>query len=789
MKQRKFFQYENWIFSWSLLCALCVLCGESAAADWYHWRGPQQTGVSPEKDLPDSWSADPNAANSNLVWKAPYGCRSTLLVMNGRVYIINYAIEKKKELILVKGKNEEVLKDNPETIQERVMCLDADTGKVLWEHKFNVFHTDIVTVRLGWTNLAGDPKTGNIYAHGTQGLFFCFDKDGKVLWSRSLTEEYGRISGYGGRVTSPTVDEDLVIVGMLNSSWGDMAKGGNRWLAMNKLTGQVVWWSEPGGQPKDTYYSVPVVATINGERLLISGGASGNVVAMKVRTGEKVWSYTFGTGAVNSSPVVDGNYIYIGHGEESPDTNVQGRVICLDASKIKDGQPELVWKKDGLKARYASPVLDRAKGRLYYPDEIGKLFCLDAKTGKQLWKYSYGRNSRGSPLLADGKIYVGEVNSRFHILKPGDKKCVALHEHFFPSPDGVSDVEINGTPSAANGRVYFSTSEEIFCIGKKDATVSKDRYESPITSYPVDRSATHVQILPADVVVHPGDTVQFTLRLFDDRGRPLGAAVDIGSAKWLLPAPPPPPGAKTTPPALDGTIEAGKLSVSAKKPSQQGYVVAKLGELTAKARVRVAPKLPYKQDFEKIPDGAVPGGWVNTQGKFLVATVDGNKVLKKVNDKASPLIARGNAYIGLPTLKDYTIACDVLGTKKGDDLPDMGIIANRYTLMLAGNVQKLRIVSWDALPRIDQTISYPWQPKVWYRLKLTVAIHGDKALVRGKVWPRDEKEPDAWTVEVTDSRPNREGSPALYGYVSGILEGQPGNDIFYDNVVTTPNKK
>ncbi len=751
-----------------LFCVLCVFVVNSLAADWYHWRGPWQTGVSSEKDLPDRWSTDPKDPSSNLIWKAPYGCRSTPLVMNGRVYIINYLGEK-------------------ETIQERVMCLDADSGKALWEHKFNVFHTDIVTVRLGWTNLAGDPKTGNIYAQGTQGLFFCFDKDGKVLWSRSLTEEYGRISGYGGRVTSPTVDEDLVIVGMLNSSWGDQGKGGNRWLAMNKLTGEVAWWSEPGGQPKDTYYSVPVVATINGQRLLISGGASGNVVAMKVRTGEKVWSYSFGTGAVNSSPVVDGNYVYIGHGEESTDTNVQGRVICLDASKVKDGQPELVWKKDGLKSRYASPVLDREKGRLYYPDEIGKLFCLDAKTGKQLWKYSYGRNSRGSPLMADGKIYVGEVNSRFHILKPGDKKCQALHEHFFPSPDGVSDVEVNGTPSAAHGRVFFSTSEEIFCIGNKEATVAN--VPAPAEEAKGKGSAAHLQLVPADVVVHPGDTVQFQLRLFDDHGLPLATSVDNGSVKWLLPAPPPPPGAKTTPPPLDGTIEAGKLIVDTKKPSQQGYVVAKLGDLTAKARVRVAPKLPYKQDFEKIPDGAVPGGWVNTQGKFLVATVDGNKVLKKVNDKASPLLARGNAYIGLPTLKDYTIACDVMGTKKGDDLPDMGIVANRYTLSLAGNVQKLRIVSWDALPRIDQTISYPWQPKVWYRLKLTVEVEGDKAVVRGKVWPRDQKEPEAWTVEVTDSRPNREGSPALYGYVTGILEGQPGNDIFYDNLVITPNKK
>ena len=102
----------------------------------------------------------------------------------------------------------------------------------------------------------------------------------------------------------------------------------------------------------------------------------------------------------------------------------------------------------------------------------------------------------------------------------------------------------------------------------------------------------------------------------------------------------------------------------------------------------------------------MPGGWVNTQGKFLVATVQGEKVLKKVNDKGSPLIARGNAYIGMPNLTNYTIECDVMGTQVGPDLPDMGIVANRYTLIMAGNIQKLRITSWDALPRIDKSIPF-----------------------------------------------------------------------------------
>jgi outer membrane protein assembly factor BamB len=751
-----------------ILALLLVALGTTSlpASEWYHWRGPWQTGVSPEKDLPAKWSPDPSEPDSNLVWKAPYGCRSTPLVMNGRVYLINYTSEK----------------DQPETIQERVLCLDADTGKKVWEHNFNVWHTDIVTVRLGWTNLAGDPATGNVYAHGTQGLLFAFDKDGKVLWQRSLTEEYGRISGYGGRITSPTVDGDLVIVGMLNSSWGDMGRGGNRWAAFDKKTGEVVWWSQPGGQPRDTYYSVPVVATIEGQRLLISGGADGGVHAMKVHTGEPVWSYYFGTGAINVSPVVEGSLVYIGQGEENPDNNIQGRVVCLDAAQVKDGAPKLVWQRDGLKARYASPVLH--EGRLYVPDDIGRLHALDAKTGKPLWRFSYGRNARGSPVLADGKIYIGEVNSRFHILQPGDKKCVRLHDQFFPSTDGVSDVEINGSPAVADGRVFFSTSEETYCIGKKGAKGAPEPKQNEAATKSTGKIA-HLQLVPADVVVHPGESVAFKARGFDANGN----FVKEVQAEWSLPTPAPPPGAKQGPPPLDGQVKDGKLLVDAKKPMQAGYVEAKAEGVVGKARVRVVPKLPYAQDFSKVPDGAVPGGWVNTQGKFLVKTVNGEKVLAKVTDKPSPLLSRGNAYIGPPEMADYTIESDVHGTLVSGDMPDMGVVANRYTLQLQGNIQKLRLVSWDALPRIDRTVPFSWQPGVWYRLKLTTEIAGDKAVIKGKCWPRDQQEPAAWTVTVSDPRPNREGSPALYGYVTGNLQGNPGTDIFFDNVRITPNKK
>ena len=82
------------------------------------------------------------------------------------------------------------------------------------------------------------------------------------------------------------------------------------------------------------------------------------------------------------------------HGEENEDTNEQGRVICVDASKIVAGKPKLVWKVDGIKAGFETPIL--LDGRLYVCDDKARLYCLDSKTGKQIWSKKYGIAARGS---------------------------------------------------------------------------------------------------------------------------------------------------------------------------------------------------------------------------------------------------------------------------------------------------------------------------------------------------------------------------------------------------------
>ena len=155
---------------------------------------------------------------------------------------------------------------------------------------------------------------------------------------------------------------------------------------------------------------------------------------------------------------------------------------------------------------------------------------------------------------------------------------------------------MNSTPSVADGRVYSSTRDEIYCIAKEGAkpnpgaaNMAWHGMESP------PGPLAQIQVRPADVVAKPGETFNFTVKGFDAKGVPVKES--IGSVAWSLPNPPPPkrrrprrapPKKPASPPPLDGTIENGKVIVG-KKPAQQGVVEAKVGSLTGIARVRVAP--------------------------------------------------------------------------------------------------------------------------------------------------------------------------------------------------------
>ncbi|MCA9082396.1 MAG: PQQ-binding-like beta-propeller repeat protein, partial [Planctomycetaceae bacterium] len=438
------------------VCLLTVILStvgaHCVADDWASWRGPLHNGVSPETGLVESWDLE---SKKNLLWESPIGGRAAPIVIDGRVYLDCRT-------------HHNVAAGNPELIhaQEQVVCRDAATGEVIWEDKFNVFQTDIPAPRVGWASMVGDPETKNVYLHSVSGLFRCYDRDGKVLWEHSLAEEYAKISGYGGRTITPIIDEDRIIVAFFGLNWGRNATPPPKmtFYAFDKTNGDLLWISPVGGKPLDTTYSNPVVAVIDGQRLLICGGADGGVHAINARSGKPVWSFDLSKRGLNATPVVDGHLVYISHGEDNVDTIDFGRVQCIDGR----GQGNItatnsVWRKDGIKAGYTALVVN--DGILYVVADTGKLHAFDSKSGEELWDYTLGTVGKGSPLIADGKLYVMEVNGNIHILKPSREKCESLSKVTVVAADGNGLDEIYGSPAISDGRVFLVTRDRTFCIG------------------------------------------------------------------------------------------------------------------------------------------------------------------------------------------------------------------------------------------------------------------------------------------------------------------------------------
>ena len=123
---------------------------------------------------------------------------------------------------------------------ERLVALDAESGKVLWERRFSQYLSDVPQHRASWASPAVDPETGNIYVFTIAAQLICLAPDGKILWDRSLPDEYGAVTTHGGRTTSPIVDGDKVILNALVLAWGDLNRTGNRYFAFDKKTGQLL---------------------------------------------------------------------------------------------------------------------------------------------------------------------------------------------------------------------------------------------------------------------------------------------------------------------------------------------------------------------------------------------------------------------------------------------------------------------------------------------------------------------------------------------------------------------
>lgn len=755
------------------------------ADDWTNWRGPHYNNTSTETDLPAEWSPK-GGDGDNLLWKSKaLAGRSTPIVMGGKLYTL--------------------VRDQPgtELEGEKVVCADAATGEILWEHVFNVYLSDVPDTRVGWSSVVGDPETGRVYAQGVAGYFCCLEgDDGAVVWERSLHEELGLLSTYGGRTNFPLIYNDTVITSAVVIGWGDtpqwglLAKPAHRFMAFDKATGELRWLSGTRLIPDDTTYSTPVLTHLEGQDLLIFGSGDGAVWAMQAATGKTIWNAPISRRGLNVSPVIseDGT-VYTGHSEENMVGSAMGAVVAIDATKQGDiSDQDLEWKKYQVMVGKSSPLL--IDGKLVVVDDRAKMFVFDAKTGEQLDRQALGRVSRATPLYADGKTYYISQAGRFYVLKLKEDGTLET-----VSRTSLRGEDADASPIVANGRIYVTTSEYVYCIGNEEsitANSSKDSKDKKKTES-TEGEIAQILISPYDTIAEPGESVFYTLHAFDAKGRPTE---------------PPTSGVMWTLSGDGGALTVSEL-VEYRAPEdarhQTSLLTVKYKDLTATARIRIVPPLPWNFDFE---DGAedVPLTWVGGRVRYNLREEGGNHFIAKPTElptrpgaPTTKLGTRSQMWMGPSDLKDYTVQADVLmktglgGESDADTpapefsesgasntaikLPSAGLINSRYLFTLFGPNEEARLYSWSTHDKRTQaTAAMTFEPDVWYTMKLKVTPEPDEghAHVYAKVWKRSEAEPQEWTLEIVDEAPNYEGSPGLFG-------DSKDAEFYVDNLSVTPN--
>ncbi len=717
-----------------LLGSLSASC---LASDWPAWRGPNGNGISNATGLISNWSQE----GSNLLWSVPFTGRSTPIVLGRKV--------------CANGRVGEGIHR-----QEIVACFDIEDGRKLWEYRFNVYLTTVPWNRVGWANITGDPETGYIYAQGVGGTLICLSEVGQVVWSRSLLEDFGFFSGYGGRTQTPLVDEERLIVTFVSGSWGKWSAPRHRTFAFNKTTGELLWVATPGQAPPDfNTQSTPAIVNVNSQRLLIQGNADGSICAIQARTGKPVWRFRLSKRGINTSVVVDRETVYATHSEENLEGGPMGAVVAIDASGSGDvtGTHQR-WRAD-LSAGFSSPLLKDRK--LFVVDNSANLYCLDASDGSEMWRFSIGTVGKGSPVWADGKIFVTEVNGRFHILGLQDDGIHSLDEEVLRI-EGGRHAEIYGSPAIAHNRIFFTTEGGLYSLGDPEAPVRLNGSPAALEIFPSEEDAASIYVVPAETRMFPGERKTFRVQAFDRLGRLLRNQ----AADWSLDG-------------LTGLVNReGEFEVNREPAIQTGVLRARVGKLTAEARVRVFPGPHLEEDFQRTSAGRRPGYFLGGLIHFKVeADEGGNHYL--VKNPAARGIHRHRTFVGPSDWSGYTIEADLRATRTRRRIPDMGLINSGYTIDLMGAHQQIQIRSWTAERRMSHQLPFQWETDRWYRVKLRVEASGKEAIILGKAWLKEDPEPKNWTISAKDPYPIHRGSPALIG--------NSPSPVHYDNIKVTQN--
>ncbi len=396
--------------------------------NWPQWRGPALNGVSAEKNLPVKWTTD-----ENVVWKVPMPglSGSTPIVWRDRIF-----------LNLAEGDN------------LALWCLDKAKGDVLWKKPLGSGNVKLRKHNMSSPSPVTDGRS--VYVMTGTGLLKAFDFNGKELWSRDIQKEYGEFGLNWGYASSPLLFEDSLYVQVLHGMKTDAP---SYVMRIDKKNGKNVWKvdrpTNAQRESPDSYTTPALLRYGKTTEIVITGGDC--VTGHDPANGKELWRAN-GLNPDNNpfyrivaSPIVFGDLIY------AP-TRVKPLLALKVGGRGDITSSHVAWSTvNG--PDVPTPVTD---GKYFYiVNDRGIMWCLDAKTGAEIYAQQRIKSGiySGSPVLADGKIYVTNEEGFTTVIAAGPKFEVLAEN---PLNDYVLS-----SPAIADGRIYLKTSGHLYAIGKK----------------------------------------------------------------------------------------------------------------------------------------------------------------------------------------------------------------------------------------------------------------------------------------------------------------------------------
>lgn len=376
------------------------------ALDWPQWRGPKRTGISEET----GWSATWPAEGPKRVWNASVGIGyASMSVSQGKVYTM--------------GNVGEV---------DHVYCLDANTGKELWDHSYPCSSED----PNGYPGTRCTPTVDGdrVYTVSREGDLFCLNAtNGKVVWSKNFPKDFRAEIPTWGFSGSPLVEVNLLLV--------EVGGPGASVVAFNKMNGSIVW---KNGSDHVGYSSLAPY-DYGGQRAFAVFSKE-HIVGRTMRGGGELWRHPWKTsyGVNAATPIIQGDKVFISSGYNF------GAAVLQFSSR----PPKIVWQNKSMRNHVSSCVL--WNNHIFGFDE-SELKCLEFATGRMKWsEKGFGK---GSLMAADGKLVIY-----------GDSGKLAVAE---ASPDGfkqLASAQVLGgkstwaVPVLANGKIYCRSLDKLVAL-------------------------------------------------------------------------------------------------------------------------------------------------------------------------------------------------------------------------------------------------------------------------------------------------------------------------------------